>query len=201
MNNIQTVLNSIFNKKADETTTPAPKSDGSFTSIKPFQGAAPSSLGSSTPKAPSVDGASSQPQVQKTTFNIDSIRDTAAKPLAAAGDAINRAGNWLQQKQMDYTTQATQQTPPLAMAAKGTPFESVATPMAQAGQWLAQDPNRFASLLSMGMPEITEAVASTPLGLPAIAGMRGLMAGGQSFTDAQTLFGPTLERIRNAVGM
>lgn len=58
-----------------------------------------------------------------------------------------------------------------------------------------QSPGMFASLMGGVAPGLTKGLLSTPVGLPVMAGLHGLLRGGESFAAAKTLFNPLLSRI------
>lgn len=167
-----------------------------------------------TPKAPNLDVApppQTQNNPQSQAQPSPQMGQPAAPPTAAPvmqqvqgalQNGINAAGNWLSSAGNSIantvdsaTTSYTQQHPPLSIAARGTPLEDIADPVSKGLQWVASDPTRFATALTTAAPELTEAAMSTPMGLPLIAGARGLLSGGQPYTDAKTLFGPMLSRM------
>lgn len=119
---------------------------------------------------------------------VDGAQKFLANPIQSAKNVAADVDNYV-------TAKATEATPPLAMAAKGTPWENIVNPVAHGAQWLAKDPARFATTLAAAAPELTEAMTATPLGLPLLAGLQGLLAGGQSFADTKTLLGPLLAKL------
>jgi len=97
---------------------------------------------------------------------------------------------------------ATENTPPLQMmGATGQLPESFQSPansvlgLIQKGLKMPGGAGNFAGLMGGLAPGLTKGLLSTPLGLPALVGMHGLLRGGDSFAAAKTFFNPLLSKI------
>lgn len=67
----------------------------------------------------------------------------------------------------------------------------------QALGWLqstAKDPNKFGPLLGLAKP-LVKPLVGNPLGLAALAGVRGLLSGPQGAFDAKTFFEPLVKKV------
>lgn len=99
----------------------------------------------------------------------------------------------------DDVAKATATVPPLTRftprlgSFQGT--ADTALKFVQRGLQSKAGPQTFAGLLgAVGRP-VVGGLLATPAGLPALAGLHGLLAGGESFAAANTLFRPLLDRV------
>lgn len=75
-------------------------------------------------------------------------------------------------------------------------FKGTADSLLGAAQgFLGDHPERTAGLVGGLLPSVVKPLMGTPFGVPAMAGLHGLLAGGQSGAAAHTYFSPLLKRL------
>jgi hypothetical protein len=93
------------------------------------------------------------------------------------------------------TTMGTQNTPPLSyLTGNLGPLQAPANAALSLAQRGSRDPAQFATLGGLMAKPLMTGILGAPLGLPLLAGLQGVLAGGQAFTDAKTVFSPLLRK-------
>lgn len=117
--------------------------------------------------------------------------------------SVSDAKAWVQKTRdnlkYDTTAGLTATTPPLSLATSSLP-DSIRGPVNTGLGYLQKGvqyagPQGFAGVLGGVAPGLTKGVLSTGVGLPALAGLHGLLSGGESFAAAKTLFDPLLGKL------
>lgn len=123
-----------------------------------------------------------------------SLQGAIDKGFGAAQDLATQAKN-----SPAVVAGMTENTPPLANMTHHLP-ESMQQPVNSALGFLQKGvkqvgPGNFAGLMGGIAPGVTKGLLSTPIGLPALVGLHGLLRGGESFAAANTFFRPLLGKV------
>lgn len=125
----------------------------------------------------------------------------ASQGAQGVAGAVTRGVNTLAGHASPYQamSRATETTPPLTGMTSGLP-DTLRQPVNSALGFLQEgvkymQPQGFAGVLGGLAPGLTKGLLSTPVGLPALAALHGLLRGGESFAAANTLFRPLLKRV------